>query len=170
MKRTGLILFAAIFALVSGILAKNFWSSLESARPAPMPAFTLPDLAGKPHSSSEWRGKVMIINFWATWCPPCLKEIPEFMALQTEWAAKGVVFVGIALDDAQAVSDYNNDTPVNYPLLIAGVQGTNLAHEFGDSMDAVPFTVIVDRQGQIVHRQPGELAKAELLAIIAPLL
>jgi thiol-disulfide isomerase/thioredoxin len=170
MKKSGLYLLAGLFALACGIFAKQMWTSFENTQPAPMPTFSLPDLAGKQRSSDEWQGKIRVINFWATWCPPCRKEIPQFMALQTELAGQGVVFLGVAIDDEKAVKNYNEDLLINYPLLIATDAGVALARQFGDVMDAVPYTVIVNQQGQIVYRQPGEVTKEQLMSVISPLL
>lgn len=170
MKQTGLILFAAIIALSAGILSRHWLSSSATSGPTPMPSFTLPDLTGKPHDSDEWQGKIRVINFWATWCPPCRKEMPGLIAFQQEWANRGVVVLGIAIDDARAVNEYSKGMTINYPILIANDTGARLARAFGDSMEAVPFTVIVNQQGQIIYRKPGEATQAELAAIIAPLL
>lgn len=168
MKQSGVIILAAVSALAAGMLAKNFLSSLGV--PAPLPAFSLPDLAGKPHNITEWQGKILIINFWASWCPPCRKEIPEFINLQEEFAAKNVVFIGIAIDEQQAVTEYLKAMQINYPQLIAGTEGIALSQQLGDSLNAVPFTIVVNRQGQIIHRQPGEFSRAKFLEIITPLL
>ncbi|MDD5323290.1 MAG: TlpA disulfide reductase family protein [Methylococcales bacterium] len=170
MKRTGLIFIVALLALVGGMMAKEFLSTTEQISPTPLPDFNLPDVAGNLHSISEWQGKILIINFWATWCPPCLKEIPEFIALQQQFIGKGVQFIGIAIDDQNAVEDYLVSTKINYPILIGGVNGIALAHQLGNSVDAVPFTLIVDRQGQIIHRHPGGLSRELITEIITPLM
>lgn len=170
MKKSGLILLAALLALAGGIFTKQLLSSLENTRPVAMPSFALPDITGKQRDSSEWKGKILVINFWATWCPPCRKEIPEFIAAQTELAPQGVVFIGIAIDEEKAVKNYAEDMAINYPVLIANATGIELAKEFGDSMEAVPFTVIINREGQIVFRKPGEVSKSELMSQIGGLI
>ncbi len=170
MKQGGIIVLAAVLALVCGILAKNFLSAGATDEPMALPMFSLPDLAGKQHSIEEWQGKIRVINFWGTWCPPCRKEIPEFIALQQEYAAKGVVVIGIAIDDAQAVADYSAKAKINYPLLIAPDEGVALSHQLGNDVDAVPFTIIVDWHGTIIHRHPGVFSKEQILAVVLPLL
>ena len=132
MKPTGLIIIAAVLALGGGILARGFLSPVEQTSPTPLPDFNLPDVSGNQHNISEWQGKIRVINFWATWCPPCLKEIPEFMALQKQYAAKGLQFIGIAIDDQEPVEEYLAATKINYPILIGGVTGIALAHQLGN--------------------------------------
>ena len=119
---------------------------------------------------SEWQGKIRVINFWATWCPPCLKEIPEFIALQEQYATKGLQFIGIAIDDQDPVGEYLATIKINYPILISGDTGIGLAHQLGNIVDAVPFTVVVNQQGQIIYRHQGEFSKEQILKIIEPLL
>ncbi len=170
MKIPGLILIAALLALGAGIMARGFLSPTESTKPTPLPDFSLPDVAGNQHSISEWQGKIRVINFWATWCPPCLKEMPEFIALQEQYADKGLQFIGIAIDDQEPVEKYLASTKVNYPILIGDITGIALAHQLGNIVDAVPFTVIVNQQGQIIHQQPGEFSKEQIMKIITPLL
>jgi thiol-disulfide isomerase/thioredoxin len=170
MKPTGLIIIAALLALGGGIMVRGFLSPTEQTKPIPLPEFNLPDVEGNQHNISEWQGKIRIINFWATWCPPCIKEIPEFIALQEQYAAKGVQFIGIAIDDQESVEKYLASTKINYPILIGEVNGIALAHQLGNIIDAVPFTLIVNQQGQIIHRQPGEFSREQIMAIIKPLL
>ncbi|WP_262965960.1 TlpA family protein disulfide reductase [Methylobacter psychrophilus] len=170
MKPTGLIIIAALLALGGGIMVRGFLSPTEQTKPIPLPEFNLPDVEGNQHNISEWQGKIRIINFWATWCPPCIKEIPEFIALQEQYAAKGVQFIGIAIDDQESVEKYLASTKINYPILIGEVNGIALAHQLGNIVDAVPFTLIVNQQGQIIHRQPGEFSREQIMAIIKPLL
>jgi thiol-disulfide isomerase/thioredoxin len=170
MKATGLIIIAAVLALGGGILARGLVPPTEQGSPAPLPDFNLVDVSGNQHNISEWQGKILVINFWATWCPPCRKEIPEFMALQEQYGKKGLQFIGIAIDDQEPVEDYLATTKINYPILIGGVAGIALANQLGNRVDAVPFTLVVNQQGQIIHRQPGEFSREQIMEIIAPLI
>jgi thiol-disulfide isomerase/thioredoxin len=170
MKKTGLIIIVALLALFGGMMFQEFLSTPVQTNPTPLPDFNLPDVSGNLHSISEWQGKILIINFWATWCPPCRKEIPEFIALQEQYSGKGMQFIGIAIDDQDAVEDYLVSTKINYPMLIGGLDGIALAHQLGNSIDAVPFTLIVDQQGQIIYRHPGEFSREQITEIIRPLI
>lgn len=170
MKQSGIIIIAALIALVGGIAAQRFLPSLEKAGTTSLPDFNLPDLSGNQHNISEWRGKILIINFWATWCPPCRKEISEFIALQEQYSAKGIQFIGIALEDQKPVVEYTVANNINYPILIGGDDGVALAHQLGNSIDAIPYTVVVNQQGKIIHQQPGEFSRERILEIISPLL
>ncbi|TAN70558.1 MAG: TlpA family protein disulfide reductase [Methylobacter sp.] len=170
MKQTVLIIIAAIIALGFGITARHIFSPAANTEPSALPAFNLPDLAGQQHNISEWQGKLLVINFWATWCPPCLKEIPDFIALQERYAAQDVQFIGISLEDKEAVAEYAAATKINYPALLGGDNGIALAHQLGNNVDAVPYTIVVDRQGHIIHRHPGEFSKEQIMEVITPLL
>jgi thiol-disulfide isomerase/thioredoxin len=170
MKTSGLIIIAAVLALGGGILAREFLAPVKQTSPTPLPDINLPDVSGNLHSISEWQGKILIINFWATWCPPCRKEMPEFMVLQEQYASKGLQFIGIAVDDQEPVEEYLTTTKINYPILIGGVTSIALAHQLGNSIDAVPFTLVINWQGQIIHRQPGEFSREKIMEIITPLL
>jgi thiol-disulfide isomerase/thioredoxin len=170
MKQTALIIIAAILALTLGISARHLFPSAKENDVSALPEFNLSDLSGHQHNISEWRSRILVINFWATWCPPCLKEIPDFIALQEQYADKDVQFIGIALEDKEPVAKYAAATHINYPILLGGDNGITLAHQLGNSVDAVPYTLIVDRQGQIIHRHPGEFSKQQIQEVIAPLL
>ena len=84
----------------------DYYHPLNKISPTSLPDINFPDVSGNFHSISEWRGKILIINFWATWCPPCLKEIPEFIALQEQYSDIGLQFIGIAIDDQDSVQEY----------------------------------------------------------------
>ncbi len=170
MKVKALIIIVAMLALGGGIMVRGLLSTPEQTKPTTLPNFNLADVSGNQHNISEWQGKILVINFWATWCPPCRKEIPEFMALQEQYGDKGLQFIGIAIDDQEPVEEYIATTKVNYPILIGGVAGIALANQLGNRVDAVPFTLVVNQQGQIIHRQPGEFSREQIMEIIAPLI
>ncbi len=169
MKKIALFVIIGSIALAAGVMSRNGWSFLDKTT-QPLPAFNLPDSSGKPHDIAEWRGKILIINFWATWCPPCKKEIPEFITLQNQYSAQGLQFIGVALEDKESVREYMNTVKINYPVLIAEDQGIALAFKLGDISGTVPFTVVVDQNGQIIYRHQGNFSKDQILSVIAPLL
>ena len=170
MKQTSLIIVAAIIALGLGIAARHFFPSAERTGISVLPEFNLPDLSGRQHNISEWRGKVLVIIFGATWCPPCLKEIPSFVALQAQYADKDLQFIGIALEDREPVAEYTAATQINYPILLGGDNGIALSQQLGNTVGAVPYTLIVDPQGQIIFRHPGELSKQQIMEVVTPIL
>jgi thiol-disulfide isomerase/thioredoxin len=170
MKQSTLIITVAALALIGGMSARGLLSAPASQTTQnSLPEFSLDDLSGKQHSAKEWQGKVLVINFWATWCPPCLKEMPEFAELQSKYADKGLQFIGIALDDLEPVKEFTTSHKINYPILLGGDHGTKLAHELGNIVDTVPFTVIINKQGQIVKSKMGVLSGEELIKIVTPL-
>lgn len=136
----------------------------------PMPDFSLPDLNNQAHNIHEWDGNVIVLNFWATWCTPCLKETPMFVELQNKYGAKGLQFIGVAIDNADQVRDFVNTYGINYPTLIAGAPDIKITRQYGNHFDALPYTVIIDRQGRISHIQRGELkrpaAEKNILALL----
>ena len=120
----------------------------------PAPAVQLPDPAGEIQALSQWQGRPMLINFWATWCPPCRKEIPDLIALHQAFEEQGLVVVGIALDDPEPVRRFIRDFGIDYPVLVEEGRGTQMNADFGNALGILPYTVYVDADGVIrkVHR------------------
>ncbi len=170
-QNTILIFFLSATALIGGIFVQTVLHQ-ENTQQSTAPALqiNLPDISGQSRSIAEWAGKIQIINFWATWCPPCLKEIPEFIKLQSEYGQQNLQFIGIAIDDKEAVKSYLQTININYPMLIAGDAGITMSQQLGNLVSAVPFTLIVNQQGQVIHRHPGELSRQKILDLIEPLL
>ena len=134
------------------------------------PLFKLKDIEGKTRDVKEWDGQVLMVNFWATWCPPCRKEIPAFIELQEKYKDKGFKIIGIALDEKQAVIDFTDPMGINYPVLLANQEGMPLTIAYGNRLGVLPFTVIVDRKGNIIHRKRSELTFEQAEALVKPLL
>ena len=120
--------------------------------------FSLSDVKGTIRHLSEWRGKVIVINFWATWCPPCREEIPAFVELQQAYERRGLQFVGIALQQAEEVLSFMDEFNVNYPSLVGGDDVISLAEKLGNSIGALPYTVIIDRSGYIAFTRRGPVS------------
>ena len=134
------------------------------------PEFALPDTEGQIHNIKEWDGKVLVVNFWATWCPPCRREMPAFIELQDEFGAQGLQFIGVAIDEADKVSEFMDTYGVNYPMLLGDLAAIDVAKKYGNRFGALPYTVIVDRQGKITFIRRGELTKTGAIAEIKKLL
>ena len=174
MKRAHAIaLFTAVaLAAAGGGAAYHLWLA---ARDSPAVAerlysTRLPDAHGDPQLLEQWRGRVLVVNFWATWCAPCREEIPGFVRLQERHGARGLQFVGIAIDQPGKVVDFAREFRINYPLLIGGMESLELLRQAGNRQAVLPYTVVIDRHGKVASRQPGGLKEGRLEELITPLL
>ena len=125
-----------------------------------------PNPAGLQKPMSPYRGQVLVVNFWATWCAPCIQEMPELSEIQDETLANGVKVLGLAIDSAPKVRAFNQKLPVSYPLLILGASGIDLAKQFGNASGSLPYTVVINRRGAIVDQTLGRFNKQTLLQTI----
>ena len=126
---------------------------------------------GNPVALEKFRGKPLIINFWARWCPPCRKEIPELIKLQKEFSGRGLTVLGVAVEeDAAAVLEFANAYEVNYPVVVDKKKGIWLMQNLGNSQAGLPFTLLIDRQGNIVSRKMGMFTRADFDAAVGDLL
>jgi thiol-disulfide isomerase/thioredoxin len=170
MKKTLLIIAIGLFMLAAGFGVQKAMSVLHKSKYIPVAEFSLPDNTGKQHAISEWKDKLRVINFWATWCPPCREELPIFVEAQKTYAAKNVQVLGVAIDDAEPVAAFLSKLPVNYPMLVAGQGGIELAFNLGNFASAIPYTIIVDKDNNVVFQHSGEITKLQLQAAIDKLL
>ena len=171
-RRELLILGAAgLAAAVAGFLAGPALLKLGGAgeESEALRAASFADLEGKPRRLAEWSGKVLVCNFWATWCAPCREEIPLLVAARQKYGPSGVEFVGIAVDNASKVREFAASFKISYPVLLAEAEGLDLMRRVGNAGGGLPYTVIADRQGRLVHRKLGALGQAELEGFLVPL-
>jgi thiol-disulfide isomerase/thioredoxin len=131
------------------------------------PEVTLADRDGKLRSLSEWNGKPQVINFWATWCAPCRREIPMLNALASDGAWPGIALIGVAIDFREDVLEYLEETPIQYPVLIGEQDGLEASRAFGMASLGLPYTVFVDSRGRIVTIHLGELHRPQADAILS---
>lgn len=134
------------------------------------PEFWLPDPQGVRHSISEWDGKLVVMNFWATWCPPCIHEIPMLIGLQERYGKRGVQVLGIAIDDRDKVKAFADEVGLNYPTLHGQLDAIEVMGAYGNKTGGLPFTVIIDSAGIVVARHPGVLDEATATGLIDELL
>ncbi len=131
---------------------------------------SLPDVQGQNQAISQWQGKVMVVNFWATWCTPCQEEIPEFIESQNKFHDQGLVYLGIALDQANKVKMFSEEFGINYPILVGGLNAWSLAEATGNKMSVLPYTVVINRSGAIVETYVGRVNLKKLEKLVIPLL
>jgi len=159
-RRYGL---AAAVALLAGFGAARWFTAVPVA--AEFPALLdLPvvDLDGRAATLSRWQGRFTLVNFWATWCAPCREEIPLLMAVQGEWRARGLRVIGVAIDDADAVRRYRDALDIRYPILLADADALRWMAAHGNPTGGLPFSVLLDHDGQLMHRKLGAYRGAEL--------
>jgi thiol-disulfide isomerase/thioredoxin len=172
LKRYGLL---AAIALIAGS-AGYFVSRERHVPPASPPASPAARQAavdalldtqfatseGQWQKLSAWRGKVLVVNYWATWCPPCREEMPMFSLLHDKYQDQGVQFVGIGIDSVDKIREFQTKEKVSYPLLVGTFDAMTSSQRLGNTAQALPFTVIIDRQGRLDLVKLGKLTEAEL--------
>ena len=173
---------AVLAALAGYVLYQRSMRPTEPPAPAPevaeslptpprqlaerVPEFSLADREGTPRSLADWPDRALIVNFWATWCAPCRREIPLLQQIQREKAADGFQVIGIAVDFRDKVLAYADEMNIEYPLLIGEQDALDAAAAFGLDVVGLPFTIFTDRQGRVVVAHVGELTADEARLIL----
>jgi thiol-disulfide isomerase/thioredoxin len=123
---------------------------------------TPPGAAGTSQPLAAFKGKPVVVNFWASWCGPCVKEMPALSALQRDYQKKGITFIGLGVDSEKNINDFLKKVPVDYPVYVAGFGGADLARNFGNNAGGLPFTVVIDAKGTVRTTKLGEVDESEL--------
>ncbi|MHB8424891.1 MAG: TlpA disulfide reductase family protein [Gammaproteobacteria bacterium] len=184
-QATGLVIAILIAAAAAGFGVYEWLqpAGMPPASPAAMSAVHAPapplsaaqamnlpldDLDDNTHKLADWHGKVLLVNFWATWCPPCREEIPLLVKLQAQYAAQGLQIVGIATDEQseEGVRKFVHTLVVNYPILISHNQTPQIIAAFGGNFIGLPYTILLDRQDRVLKIHPGELQPHEAESLV----
>ncbi|MES2316752.1 MAG: TlpA disulfide reductase family protein [Pseudomonadota bacterium] len=181
MTRKNVLTFTVV-ALAFGAI--GLWLGLRN-NPAPAPVAapvavapgpvgalfsqSMNDASGANHSLARWKGKPLVVNFWAPWCGPCVQEMPELNQLAIASAAQNINVIGIGIDSPANIAEFASRLKISYPLYVAGMGGTELARQFGNSAGGLPYTVLIGADGQVVKTYLGKLKFEELKADLAKL-
>ncbi len=167
-KKPGINIVAgviAVLALAAGAAMALWFDARNDQAQIKTDAFfaqRFSDADDRLQSISQWQGALLVVNFWATWCAPCVEEMPDLQQVQSEYASRGVVVVGVAIDSAGAVKRFRDELKLDIPLLVAGAAGTELVRQLGNASGALPYTVLVGRNGNVLQSKLGRLRAGEL--------
>ncbi len=155
----------SLLTLLAGVFSSQWISQTGLASDPSIKAFfanpwQTPD--GKPANSQNWRGNVLVVNFWASWCPPCVEEMPALDKIAQEYAPKNVLIVGIGIDSPSNIREFLQKTPVSYPIVLGGIEGSNLSKQMGNTQGALPYTVVINPKGKSIYTKLGKISEEEL--------
>ena len=167
-----LLIGGAVTAAAAGVALQALlrYQSDDAAAIANLWALPLRDLEGNAQPLTRWKGKILVVNFWATWCEPCRVEVPALVRTQDKYAANSVQVVGIAIDSASKVREFAQEFKVQYPLVIGSLDGIEITRKLGNKAAGLPYTVVMDVNGAIKARHLGGISEAQLDQVIQPLL
>lgn len=162
----GWLPFAGI-GLLAGLAGVSLWLAGRHATPPAPPSGPVEvsaaaiqsarfaDVEGNPRMLGQFAGKVVVVNFWATWCTPCREEMPGFVKLQSRWQGRGVQFVGIAQDEPAKVAAFGRELAINYPLWLGEAEVMDLSRRLGNRLGVLPHTVLLDPEGRVIDSRIG---------------
>lgn len=161
-----LVVLCAVSA-ASGFGAFRWWQARTAAETAERrPDLEFRGLDGQAQRLSQWDGKLVLLNFWATWCTPCLKEIPLLVEAQRQYGPRGLQIVGLAMDQVEPVRIFQQRLAINYPILVGDTDIVLAMDQLGDPLGAFPFSVLIAPDGRVLDRASGDLSREELEAWI----
>ena len=155
------LVLASALAAGAGFGAWHWWNGRDTGQVA-RADLAFRDLDGQPRTLADWRGKLVLLNFWATWCTPCLKEIPLLVETQREHGPRGLQIVGVAMDEVDAVKAFAQRLQMNYPTMVGKGEIAAAMDELGDELGAFPFSVLIAPDGRILDRRSGDLSREEI--------
>lgn len=165
--KKNIVIFGAV-GLAFAALGAFFGMKRFEPQPPQAPAVasllsqSMVDTNGQTQPLSQWKNKALIVNFWATWCAPCVDEMPELSELQTEIAPKNIHIIGIGIDSTSNIAQFASKYKIAYPLYTSGMSGTDLSRQFGNKAGGLPFTVLIGRDGQVKKTYLGRLKMEQL--------
>ncbi len=162
--------FATFICAVSIFLSFSAFGANTNPAVRPLPEFTLTGMDGQQHQLGEWRNKVVLLNFWASWCSPCQTEIRDLVAWQERHGGRGLQVVGIGMDEEKRLRNVQRTLGINYPVLLASKSAPALLADFGNHTGVVPYSVLISRSGEVVYRHAGVLTDEIFQAQVMPLL
>ncbi|WVN41609.1 TlpA disulfide reductase family protein [beta proteobacterium MWH-UniP1] len=169
-NRRSLLVAVGLITLIAGV-AIGLWRIKPNTVSTPADwvfELSFPDPKGQTTPLRSTRGeKLTLVNFWATWCPPCIEEMPELSRFHSEMSSKGIKVVGLAVDSPSNVREFLQNKTFSYPLLITGGAGTELAKKMGNAVDALPYTVLIDEKNRIIKQKAGRIREEELKSWIS---
>ncbi len=178
MQSYGRLLIVVVLSILSGWFL--FHKTIETERSQKtntavsdknvLASASFSDMQGRQQALKQWQGKIIVLNFWATWCPPCREEMPELSAMQAQYSNKNLVIVGLSTDDLDKTKAFIKTSPVSYPILAGDMEAMNFAESLGNDRGILPYTVIIDANGNVVERFFGRINQQLLEKTITPLL
>jgi thiol-disulfide isomerase/thioredoxin len=169
-RRTALLAGAGLLACGAGALGGYWWLNRglsNAGDAAKLLSASFESLEGKQTAMSTWKGKTLIVNFWATWCGPCREEMPDFVKAQNEFGGKGLQFVGVAIDRKPAVEKFAKELAINYPIVLGDATWLEALKEMGNPQGVLPFSVVFSPKNEVMLKRVGKLKYNEIAAIFA---
>jgi thiol-disulfide isomerase/thioredoxin len=164
-RQMGIITGMSLAGLAAGLFTAS-WIYRDGSASEESVAALLANPWSKPDNTlvdtAAWQNRVLVVNFWASWCPPCVEEMPALSDLQDEFASKNVLFVGIGIDTPSNIRQFLETTLVSYPIVMGGLQGSKIGKALGNTQGALPYTVVINAKGKVTNTKLGKINEDEL--------